>query len=249
MTGLRRRIVAVAGMVLAMTGAAVARTTAGPPIGPVTQDDDRMLGHLPYAQADAATLAPTPPGFAVGQPCRVRATMLPDLVRLLAAEGAAGLGETLRAVSCFRSVAHQQAVFCRGGAACADAERRAVTVGPPGHSEHATGYAIDFAVRPARGCADVSDCIANTAAGRWLLTNAPTYGFELSFPVGNAQGVAYEPWHWRWAGTSQDEPGAAEARATLAQARLRYPARPEEAGFALRTTTQPDSPAPDSLAP
>ncbi|WP_254606282.1 M15 family metallopeptidase [Sphingomonas bacterium] len=203
---------------------------------------DSMPGHLPYAETDAATLTTVPAGFAVGQPCRVRVAMLPDLMRLLEDEAAAGLGETLHAVSCFRSVAHQRAVFCRTAAGCADVQRRAVTVGPPGRSEHATGYAIDFAVRPARGCADVSDCIAETAAGRWLLANAPAYGFELSFPAGNAQGVAYEPWHWRWAGTSQDEPGAAEARATLAEARMHYPARPEEAGFALHATARAEPP-------
>ncbi|MEM1310980.1 MAG: D-alanyl-D-alanine carboxypeptidase family protein, partial [Cyanobacteria bacterium P01_H01_bin.153] len=34
----------------------------------------------------------------------------------------------------------------------------------------------------------------------WLETNAARYSFELSFPEGNAQGVQYEPWHWRYVG-------------------------------------------------
>ncbi|WP_375382631.1 M15 family metallopeptidase [uncultured Sphingomonas sp.] len=205
-------------------------------------EDGRLLGHLAYAQAEAADLADAPRGFGVGQPCRVRAVVLPDLARLLDAAGAAGLGETLHGISCFRSVARQQAVFCRTAATCANAARRAGSVGPPGHSEHATGYAIDFAVRPSRGCRDVTDCIAETAAGRWLLAHGPRYGFELSFPAGNAQGVTYEPWHWRWAGTSQDEPGAAEARATFAEARTHFPANPDEAGFALRPASASDGP-------
>ncbi|HZX89661.1 MAG TPA: D-alanyl-D-alanine carboxypeptidase family protein, partial [Rudaea sp.] len=24
------------------------------------------------------------------------------------------------------------------------------------------------------------------------------YNFHLSFPRGNAHGIAYEPWHWCW---------------------------------------------------
>ena len=109
--------------------------------------DDRLLGHLPYAEASAADLAPAPPGFALGQPCRVQAMMLPDLTRLLGEAAAAGLGQSLRGLSCFRSVARQQRVFCRSGNACAETVARAASVGPPAHSEHAHGYAIAFAVR------------------------------------------------------------------------------------------------------
>lgn len=204
--------------------------------------DGRLLGHLPYPQADASSLAPAPIGFAIGQPCRVRAEVVPDLQRLLDAASAAGLGQSLRGLSCFRSVAHQEAVFCRTRKACADAAARAVSVGPPGHSEHATGYAIDFGVRPTAGCPDLADCVADTPAGRWLLANGPRFGFELSFPQGNAQGVTWEPWHWRWVGVSQDEPGAAEARALFARARTDYPASPEATGFAVRVLSQPEPP-------
>lgn len=197
--------------------AAVAQGPADPP------------GHLPYAEANPGDLAPAPPGFAVGQPCRVRAEMLPDLVRLLEAARDAGLGQDLRAVSCFRSVARQRAVFCRTRRACAVVAARAVSVGPPGRSEHATGYAIDFAARPSAGCPDVNDCFATTAVGAWLLANGARFGFELSFPFANGQGVAWEPWHWRWVGAAWDAPGADAARAVFARARISYPARPEAA--------------------
>ncbi len=196
------------------------------------QPDDRLLGHLPYSEANPGDLVLAPPGVAVGQPCRVQAAMLPDLSRLLDAARAAGLGQELRAVSCYRSVARQGRVFCRSARACADAAARAVSVGPPGHSEHATGYAIDFTARPSAGCRDVSDCFAGTDAGRWLLANGARFGFELSFPAANAQGVAYEPWHWRWVGASWDAPGAATARAVFARARVSFPARPEADGSA-----------------
>ncbi|MGL5033031.1 MAG: D-alanyl-D-alanine carboxypeptidase family protein, partial [Microcystaceae cyanobacterium] len=33
-----------------------------------------------------------------------------------------------------------------------------------------------------------------------LKNNAARYDFEMSFTPGNAQGVSYEPWHWRFVG-------------------------------------------------
>jgi zinc D-Ala-D-Ala carboxypeptidase len=205
------------------------------------EGDDRLYGHLPYPEAPREALVTVPARDASGAPCRVRATVLPDLVALIAAADLAVPGQHLRALSCFRSVAYQRAVFARSRQ---DAAARAQEVGPPGHSEHATGYAIDFAVRPWSGCRDVNACFADTAAGRWLLANGPAYGFELSFPAGNAQGVAWEPWHWRWAGRDQDEPGAADARLAFARARTDYPANPAAIGFAVRMIGQTDHDPP-----
>jgi D-alanyl-D-alanine carboxypeptidase len=39
---------------------------------------------------------------------------------------------------------------------------------------------------------------AKTDAFRWLTLHAQEYGFELSFPENNPQGVSYQPWHWRF---------------------------------------------------
>lgn len=192
--------------------------------------DGRVLGHLPYAQVAAGELAAAPAGFAIGGPCVLHRDAVGDLARLLdAAAGVPGIGRRLRGVSCFRTVEHQRWVFCsRIGvdSRYPDAAARARFVGPPGYSEHATGYALDFGIRPSPGCADVDSCIAATPAGQWLLAHAPEYGFELSFPNGNAQGVAWEPWHWRWIGTSPDETGAAAARLLFATARARFAASP-----------------------
>jgi D-alanyl-D-alanine carboxypeptidase len=58
------------------------------------------------------------------------------------------------------------------------------------------------------------------------LQHATEFGFELSFPPGNAQGVTWEPWHWRWVGINATVPGAAMARALFATARTRFPASP-----------------------
>ncbi len=68
---------------------------------------------------------------------------------------------------------------------------------PPGFSEHQTGWVLDLG--------DLSDAEADdnplfirTPAYRWLSVHARRFGFELSFPPGNWQGVSHEPWHWRF---------------------------------------------------
>jgi D-alanyl-D-alanine carboxypeptidase len=48
--------------------------------------------------------------------------------------------------------------------------------------------------------ANVSPDFEHTAAFKWLEANAARYSFEISFPKGNAQGVSYESWHWRFIG-------------------------------------------------
>jgi D-alanyl-D-alanine carboxypeptidase len=204
----------------------------------------RLYGHIPYGEVDAATLADAPAGFALGQRCRVQPAMLADLSRLIAAAQAANVGSELHGLSCYRTIAHQDRVFCEAGqaGACVDPAQRAESVAPPGFSEHGTGYAIDFGERPQTGCPDLDACFASTAIGRWLLANAPTYGFELSFPQGNAQGVTWEPWHWRWVGTSAAEPGARAARAVFAKARRTFPAKPRVPAVVIRVMSQPPLP-------
>jgi D-alanyl-D-alanine carboxypeptidase len=68
--------------------------------------------------------------------------------------------------------------------------------------------------------------MAATPAARWLVANAPRFGFEMSFPGGNRQTVKWEPWHWRWVGANASAPGAARARFLFARARDQFPADP-----------------------
>jgi zinc D-Ala-D-Ala carboxypeptidase len=63
-----------------------------------------------------------------------------------------------------------------------------------GYSEHHTGYALDVN--------SLSPDFEKTKEGIWLAVNAPTFGFEMSFPKGNSQNVSFEPWHFRFVGTS-----------------------------------------------
>jgi zinc D-Ala-D-Ala carboxypeptidase len=189
-----------------------------------------MLGHISYAEAPAVLLVSAPSGFALGQPCLLRPAAVRDLTALLsAAQLVPEVAGKLRGISCYRSIGHQRAVFCGGigiRRANHSAAERAIESAPPGFSEHGTGFALDFGVSPPPGCHDLTPCIANTPAGRWLLQFAPLFGFELSFPAVNQQGVTWEPWHWRWVGTSQLDPGAIEARTVFARAREEFPANP-----------------------
>lgn len=219
-----------------------------PGIG-VTGADGRMFGHLPYAEAAASEMVPLAvPGFALGGTCRLQKDAAADLTALIeAANAVPSVAHRLRGVSCYRTIAYQRSVFCRTGPrdSCGDVAARSRDVGPPGYSEHATGYAIDFGIHPSPGCPDLQWCMASTPAGLWLIAHARDFGFELSFPANNSQNVGWEPWHWRWVGRTARSPGATRARAIFARARAQFPARPGIAGPLIETV--PKKPAPRIL--
>jgi zinc D-Ala-D-Ala carboxypeptidase len=73
---------------------------------------------------------------------------------------------------------------------------------PPGFSEHQTGWVLDLGDRDDPE-ADDNPLFERTPAFRWLRDHAGEFGFELSFPPGNWQGVSYEPWHWRFVGSDE----------------------------------------------
>ncbi|WP_375395979.1 M15 family metallopeptidase [uncultured Sphingomonas sp.] len=209
------------------------------PAGAQSCPDFRLLGHFRYDNAPEETLASVPSEETVRHDCRLRSVVLPDLAALLAAARTdPRTGGRLLALSCFRSVERQIAVFGRERPESGAADR-AISVAPPGYSEHATGYALDFAVRPANGCPDVDACMAASLPAKWLLANAPRFGFELSFPGGNKQQVKWEPWHWRWVGRNADVPDAMAARRVFACARARFPANPAVAPSILQPPAQP----------
>lgn len=113
-------------------------------------------------------------------------------------------------VSGFRDIGRQDMLFHLQTQRQGSAADAAKSVAPPGFSEHHTGYAIDLADGLARA-RDISLRFGDTDAFRWLTRYAHEFGFELSFPPDNPQGVDYEPWHWRYVGSP-------EAREIFAQA-------------------------------
>lgn len=103
-------------------------------------------------------------------------------------------------ISGFRTIAEQQDLFFEiSKQRNQTPAQRAKVSAPPGHSEHHTGYALDIG-DGALPSANLSTSFEKTVAFQWLQNNAAKYGFEMSFPPNNPQGVMYEPWHWRFVG-------------------------------------------------
>ncbi|WP_164928578.1 M15 family metallopeptidase [Gloeobacter violaceus] len=115
---------------------------------------------------------------------------------------AAKAGVRLILISGFRDRTRQARIFAKQIARKGSLAAALKLVAPPGFSEHHTGYAMDLgdALYPKT---HLETTFENTPAFRWLSRNAARFGFELSYPPGNAVGVGYEPWHWRWVGSKK----------------------------------------------
>jgi D-alanyl-D-alanine carboxypeptidase len=118
------------------------------------------------------------------------------------ARSANAMGVSLMPISGFRTVEAQTALFNRQIERKGSKEAAARWSAPPGYSEHHTGYVLDIAdkLHPE---SDLQMSFQETPAYQWLMTNASQFGFELSFPSNNFQGVSFEPWHWRYVGSSR----------------------------------------------
>jgi D-alanyl-D-alanine carboxypeptidase len=157
--------------------------------------DGRLLGHFPYPEVPESELVTLQPDI------RLRPEAGEALLKMKRAAAAEGID--LAILSAHRSLALQKQLFFD-----VKAERnqtsleRARVSAPPGFSEHSTGFAVDLgdATRPHT---HLSQSFDTTAAFRWLKANAPRYHFQLSFPRSNPQGVSYEPWHWRYEGSTE----------------------------------------------
>jgi D-alanyl-D-alanine carboxypeptidase len=157
--------------------------------------DGRLLGHLPYPEAPPRLLVALGPGL----------QLRPEAAAALIAmqQAAAGDGVDLEVLSAFRSIDLQRSLFFDVKAERnQNARTRAKVSAPPGYSEHSTGYAVDLGdgTQPQT---NLSQNFENTPAYQWLSQHAGRYHFTLSFPKGNQQGVSYEPWHWRFEGSSE----------------------------------------------
>ncbi len=104
-------------------------------------------------------------------------------------------GVTLTLISAFRSVERQAQIVRDRLEAGEPIETILKTNTAPGFSEHHTGDALDFTTSDA---APFSKDFAGTEAFEWLSQNAARYCFELSYPEKDNNGIAFEPWHWRF---------------------------------------------------
>ena len=102
-------------------------------------------------------------------------------------------GVTLVPLSGYRSVVRQAAIIREkraGGETLAEVLK---WIAAPGYSQHHTGRAIDIG---APGKEDLAASFGRTTQFRWLKRRAAEFGFTLSYPPANDQGIGYEPWHW-----------------------------------------------------
>jgi D-alanyl-D-alanine carboxypeptidase len=179
-----------------------------------------LFGHFRYEQPAATDLVAPPAGFG-GPGCQqIHSDLAASLKSMIAAatKDDPAVGKAMMGVSCYRTIERQRELFCKP----AKLKERGIAgqakwVAPPNYSEHATGLTIDFGARTIPQC-HTEPCFKTTRTSQWLAANAGKYGFEISFPEGNGQGVNYEPWHYRWVGSDR-------AKAVFAPARAAFPAR------------------------
>lgn len=112
------------------------------------------------------------------------------MVRAATADGC-----SLLLISAFRSIARQAEIVRRKRERGLSWDEILRVSAYPGFSEHHTGTAVDVG---APGCAELTEVFEGTAEFAWLNRHAGSFGFHLSYPRDNAEGFAYEPWHWRW---------------------------------------------------
>lgn len=108
---------------------------------------------------------------------------------------ASKLGVDIYIVSAFRSVERQAAIIKRKLASGLSIDEIVTVSAPPFFSEHHSGCAVDIGTP---GSPALEHEFEDTVAFEWLAENARSFGFQMSYPINNAAGYAYEPWHWRF---------------------------------------------------
>jgi zinc D-Ala-D-Ala carboxypeptidase len=157
----------------------------------VVVNKQRPLNPLDYAPADLV-------GLTLPEGGQMRAEAAAQ-VEALAAQFTAETGQQFRTVSSYRSYSRQVDVY-NGWVSRLGQEAADLTSARPGHSEHQTGFVIDFGAVPAQ--CDLDQCFADTTQGSWLAANAYKWGFILRYPNGytDITGYEFEPWHYRYVG-------------------------------------------------
>jgi len=156
-----------------------------------------LFGHYSFSEAPANKLR-TIGRAGDGYEIRLHEVAAKSYLKMEADAKADGVDFVV--ISGFRTISEQQELFFEiSKQRNQTPSQRAKVSAPPGHSEHHTGYALDIG-DDALPSTNLSTSFEKTAAFQWLQNNAAKYGFEMSFPPNNPQGVMYEPWHWRFVG-------------------------------------------------
>lgn len=175
-------------------GAGSDATTGTAASGTPSATEETILGHKAYEEAPQSELVPVRTSGGI----LLRETAADKLDQMIADAYADGVN--LVVISGFRTFEDQRYLFFDVKAERGQTSQdRAEVSAPPGYSEHHTGYAVDFADGYYPDT-DLQIDFEETPAFQWLQDNAAYYGFELSFPRNNEQGISYEPWHWRFVG-------------------------------------------------
>ena len=154
--------------------------------------DNRILGHLPYAEIPMEKLVLIEPNI------QVHIDMHDSLLEMR--DEAKKNGIYLVFLSGYRSINLQNQIFYSlKSFRNQEATERARVSAPPGYSEHSTGFAIDIGDATQRET-DFETEFENTEAFKWLIKNAAKFHFKLSFTKDN-NFIDYEPWHWRYEGS------------------------------------------------
>lgn len=100
--------------------------------------------------------------------------------------------------SVYRTYEDQEAIMA-SRIASMGAEKAAMYVAEPGHSEHHSGLAVDMVIFTGGR----QYYFPEHEAGAWIIEHAPEYGFFLRYTEEMAEitGCAAEPWHYRYVGT------------------------------------------------
>lgn len=183
------------------------------------------FGHFAYAEVALSDLVAVGPYRQTTRIVQLRREAAAALQHMIVAAAQAGL--ELVPISGFRSVEYQAKLWAKAIEKRGSEVEAARWVAPPGHSEHHTGLAVDLGEGPEPE-SDVEPSFGETASYRWLAENAARFGFEMSFPANNPQGVGCEPWHWRFVGNEEAELVFATAREVSPAPRsaLRVPSSP-----------------------
>jgi D-alanyl-D-alanine carboxypeptidase len=176
-----------------------------------TETNVTQAQHFLYQQADSKQMVMIS-SYATGEYQRFE-FMHPVAAKALMKMIYAARDETvwIVPVSAFRTTKAQETLFKAQIERRGSIEAAKKLSAPPGYSEHHTGLAIDLGDGnfPKQ---DIKEEFEKTQAYQWMTHHAQEFGFELSFPRNNKQGVSYEPWHWRYVGSSEAVKIFAQAR-------------------------------------